>query len=46
MSHPNPFYLFQIFRLLDVRMVRDQEAEISGPHKVYVSGNFFRGIRQ
>jgi len=42
MSHLNPFYLFQIFRLLDVRRVRDKEAEVAGPYKVPVSGNFFQ----
>jgi len=38
LSHPNPFYLFQIFRLLDDRMVRDEEAEVAGPYEVHVSG--------
>jgi len=41
MSHPNPFYLFQIFRLLAVRKVRDEEPEVVGPYKAHVSGNFF-----
>jgi len=38
MSHPNPFYLFQIFRLLDDIMVRDEEAEVAGPYKVHIIG--------
>jgi len=38
MSHPNPFYLFQIFRLLDGKMVRDEEVEVAGTYKVHVNG--------
>jgi hypothetical protein len=37
MSHPNPFYLFQIFRLLDDKMARDEEAEVVGPYEVHAS---------
>jgi len=38
MSHPNPFYLFQVFRLLDDRTDRDEETEVVRPYKVHVSG--------
>ena len=37
MSHPNPFYLFQIYELLYV-MVLDEGAEVAGPYKVHVNG--------
>ena len=38
MSHPIPFYLFQIYKLLYDRMARYEEAEVAGPYKVHVSG--------
>jgi len=38
MSHLNPFYLFQIFRLLDDKMVRDEEAKVARTYKVHVNG--------
>jgi hypothetical protein len=38
LSHPNPFYLFQMYKLLYDRMTRDEEADIAGPYKVRVSG--------
>jgi hypothetical protein len=38
LSHPNSFYLFQIYELLYDRMVLDEGAEIAGPYKVHVSG--------
>jgi hypothetical protein len=40
LSHPNPFYLFQIYELLYDRMILEEGAEVARPYKVHVSGTF------
>jgi hypothetical protein len=38
LSHPNPFYLFQMYELLYDRVVLEEGAKVAGPYKVHVSG--------